>query len=63
MDHSFSRRLEMALTDQFIAIEISATHLILLNFLMESKRKVVLIVTKVTESRRMKWFGQRTRNK
>jgi len=52
----------MALTDQVIAIEISATHLILPNFLMESKRKVVRIVTKVTESRRMKWFGQRTRN-
>jgi len=52
----------MALTDKVIAIEISATYLILLNFLMESKRKVVRIVTKVTESRRMKWFGQRTHN-
>ena len=51
----------MALTDQVIAIDKSATHFILLNFLMKSKREVALMVTKVTESRRMKWFGQRTR--
>jgi hypothetical protein len=43
----------MALTDQVIAIEISATHLILLNIQMKSKRTVVRIVTKVIESRRI----------
>ena len=43
----------MALTDQVIAIEISATDLTLLNIQMKSKRKVVRIVTKVIESRRI----------